>query len=317
MPDLKRKHHSNKMYPNKRIKGSLLNTAHVDQNTIYKGQHNTNNISENEKIDANESKSCRKNPWKIITWNVNGVRSWVQKGGMKFIACQSPDILCLQETRVSTSKIPETLKSMKNYYTFWCCSEKPGYAGVGMLTKEKPLNVTYGIQSSTFDLEGRLITAEFSKCFILACYVPNSGIGLKRMTFRMRWDKLFQDHIKKLDRKKPVILCGDLNVAHQEIDIARPDSNHFTAGFTNDERENFTNFLNQNNLCDVFRTLYPNKKGAYTYWSPYSKSRERNVGWRLDYFVVSTRLMRKIKNIKILQNVQGSDHCPVHLTINL
>ncbi|MFH4984103.1 hypothetical protein AB6A40_010812, partial [Gnathostoma spinigerum] len=245
---------------------------------------------------------------KIISWNVAGLKAWIKKGCDKIITREKPDLMLLQETKCT--EIPKDL-NVDGYKVFLRSSTgKSGHAGVALLSKEEPVEVTYGLGCDEFDGEGRLIFAEFPSFILINSYVPNSGRGLVRLDGRKRWDMLFLEKIQSLDKRKPVIYCGDLNVAHQEIDLANPKSNHNkTAGFTDQERDDFTRLLNAG-FVDVFRKLNPEKTGAYTFWSHMHNARASNTGWRLDYFVVSERLMGMVKECKIHSNVQGSDHCP-------
>ncbi|KAL3997506.1 exodeoxyribonuclease III (xth) family protein [Acanthocheilonema viteae] len=255
---------------------------------------------------------------KIITWNVAGVRAWIKKGGHSILAEEKPDIVALQETKCV--EVPNELKN--GYQSFLNTSEKSGHGGVLLLTKEKPIKVAYTFNDkSKSDLDGndkgRIIIAEYENYYLINAYVPNSGRGLVNLDKRKVWDDCYFSFIKKLDLNKPIVYVGDLNVAHQEIDLANPKSNrNKTAGFTDQERNDFTRLLDAG-FVDVYRRLNPEKEGAYTFWSNMHNAREKNVGWRLDYFVISERIMNKVKECNILHSVKGSDHCPVSLTIEL
>lgn len=270
-------------------------------------------------IDFTSSAKTRSGkPWnmKFSSWNVNGLRAWCEKNGHSYITAEYPDIFCLQETKCDKDNIPDDVK-IPGYYIYWLSGDKEGYSGTGLYTKKEPLKVSYGIGSKKHDKEGRVITAEFEKFHFVTAYIPNSGRGLPRLPYREEWDADFLEYLKKLDKAKPVILCGDLNVAHEEIDLANPKANaNKTAGFTKEEREGFTKLLNAG-FIDTYRHLYPNVKGSYSWWSYMNNSRSKNVGWRLDYFVISERLKDSLCDSIIRSQVQGSDHCPVTLLMNL
>ncbi len=248
---------------------------------------------------------------KFISWNVNGLRACMGKGFMDFFNEADADIFCVQETKLQEGQIEMDLPG---YHQYWNYAEKKGYSGTAMFTKEEPINVTYGIGIPEHDTEGRVITAEFDKYYVITVYVPNSQRELARLDYRMKWEEAFLGYILELEKKKPVIYCGDLNVAHQEIDLKNPKTNHQNAGFTDDERNCFTKVL-QSGYLDSFRFLYPDAKDVYSWWSYMFKAREKNTGWRIDYFVVSDKLKDEIKDAKIHMQVQGSDHCPVELDI--
>ena len=248
---------------------------------------------------------------KMISWNVNGLRACLQKGFMDFFNKVDADIFCIQETKLQEDQHDLQLDG---YYQYWNYAEKKGYSGTAMFTKEEPLNVIYGIGIEEHDHEGRVITAEFKDFYMITVYVPNSQRELARLKYRMDWEEAFLKYVKDLDKKKPVIYCGDLNVAHQEIDLKNPKTNHMNAGFTDEERNCFTNVL-KNGFVDSYRFLYPDKKDVYSWWSYMFKSREKNAGWRIDYFVVSENLKAEIKGADILTEIMGSDHCPVELEI--
>ncbi|XP_076304779.1 DNA repair nuclease APEX1-like [Tachypleus tridentatus] len=268
-----------------------------------------------ETTSAESSTSADKNSfYKISSWNVNGVRAWLDKKGLDFIKQENPDIFCIQETKCSDDKFPENVKNIKGYKTFPLSGDKDGYSGVCVFSKKQPVSVKYGIGIDKHDKEGRVITAEYDEFFLVAAYVPNAGKKLVRLDYRQDWDKDFCKYLKTLDAVKPVILCGDLNVAHQEIDLANPKTNKKNAGFTQEERDGFSSLLNEG-FIDSFRTLYPDAKGAYTFWTYMMNARAKNVGWRLDYFVLSSRLRSKLCDSIINKDVLGSDHCPITLTI--
>ena len=250
---------------------------------------------------------------KIISWNVNGLRAAISKGFMDFFTTIDADIFCLQETKLQEGQIE--LKP-DNYFVYWNSAIKKGYSGTAIFTKKKPLNITYGIQKEEFDQEGRVITLEFEKFYLIDCYTPNSKRDLARLDYRMVWEDEFKKYLNKLNENKPVILCGDLNVAHNSIDLKNPTSNIHNAGFTAEERNKMTELLN-NGYIDTFRYLYPDKKECYTWWSYMFHAREKNAGWRIDYFITSKQLEDKIKDSKIHSEIIGSDHCPIELDINL
>lgn len=247
---------------------------------------------------------------KLITWNVNGLRSVMQKGFETFMQSEKPDIISIQETKMQES---QKTFSLDGYYEFWSDAEKKGYSGTLIYTKHQPLSVTYGIEGKYID-EGRVITLAFEDFYLINTYVPNVKRDLSRIPYRQVYEADLLEYVKKLDAIKPVIHCGDLNVAHEEIDIKNAKANKGNAGFTDEERECFSTYL-QSGFSDVFRTLYPQKE-QYTWWSYQFQARTRNVGWRIDYFITSERFMPWIKDCYILDNVLGSDHCPVVLTLH-
>ncbi|XP_069134148.1 DNA repair nuclease APEX1-like [Argopecten irradians] len=258
----------------------------------------------------------RKSSLKITSWNINGLRAWMKGDGLDYLKTYDPDILCVQETKCSKAKLPKE-SEVDGYHAYWSSAETEGYAGTGMYTKTKPVNVTYGIGQKKHDNEGRTITAEFDKFFLVTSYVPNSGKGLVRLNYRTKeWDVDFREYIKKLDAQKPVILCGDLNVAHTPADLKNPKTNKKTAGFTEAEREEFTNLLAEG-YVDSFRELYPNARDCFSFWTYMMNSRAKNVGWRLDYFVLSQRLKVDLCDSIIQQSIMGSDHCPIMLSMAL
>ena len=248
---------------------------------------------------------------KLISWNVNGLRACLQKGFLEYFQGEDADVFCLQETKLQAGQHDLELPG---YHQYWNYAEKKGYSGTALFTKQEPLSVTYGIGVPEHDQEGRVITAEFEKYYVIVVYVPNAQRELTRLAYRMEWEEAFLSYVKGLDAKKPVIYCGDLNVAHQEIDLKNPKTNHKNAGFTDEERGCFTKVL-ANGFVDSFRYLYPEMKDAYSWWSYMGNARAKNVGWRIDYFVVSEKLKNEIKDAKIHPNVMGSDHCPVELDI--
>jgi len=250
---------------------------------------------------------------KMISWNVNGLRACVTKGFLDFFKEIDADIFCLQETKLSEGQIELDLLG---YYDYWNYADKKGYSGVAIFTKEKPLSVSYGLGIDEHDHEGRVITLEFDDYYVITCYTPNSKSELARLDYRMTWEDDFLKYVKKLDEKKPVIYCGDLNVAHKEIDLKNPSSNRKNPGFTDEEREKMSIALDTG-FVDTFRKLYPDAKDMYSWWSYRASARAKNVGWRIDYFIVSQRLEGKIKDAKIHMDITGSDHCPVELEIDV
>ena len=250
---------------------------------------------------------------KMISWNVNGLRACVTKGFLDHFKELDADIFCLQETKLSEGQIELDLPG---YYDYWNYADKKGYSGVAIFTKEKPLSVSYGLGIDEHDHEGRVITLEFDDYYVLTCYTPNSKSELARLDYRMVWEDDFLKYVKKLDEKKPVIYCGDLNVAHKEIDLKNPGSNRKNAGFTDEEREKMSIALSSG-FVDTFRKLYTDAKDMYSWWSYRASARAKNVGWRIDYFIVSQRLEDKIKEAKIHMDITGSDHCPVELEIDV
>lgn len=249
---------------------------------------------------------------KLISWNVNGLRACITKGFSLFFKSIDADIFCIQETKMQEEQAKEI--EYEGYYKYMNSAEKKGYSGTAIFTKIMPINVSYGIGIEEHDKEGRVITLEFDKFFLVNCYTPNSKRELERLEYRKIWEDEFRNYLVKLDKVKPVILCGDLNVAHKEIDLKNPSTNHHNAGFTDEEREKMTKLL-ESNFTDTFRYLYPDKKDAYSWWSYMLKSRERNIGWRIDYFIVSNSIRDEIKDAIIHSEVLGSDHCPIELDI--
>ena len=250
---------------------------------------------------------------KLISWNVNGIRAVLKKDFAEWFAAEQPDILCLQETKARPEQV-ELPFEFAGYHQYWNSAEKAGYSGTLILSKEEPLNVTNGIGIDEHDNEGRVITAEYPDYFLVTVYTPNAQNGLKRLDYRLSWDRDFLAYLKHLERTKPVVFCGDLNVAHQEIDLARPKGNHKNAGFSPQERQSFDNIL-ASDFTDTFRHFHPDTTEAYSWWSYRAGARTKNVGWRIDYFCVSNSLIDSLKNAWILSDVLGSDHCPVAIEI--
>ena len=250
---------------------------------------------------------------KLISWNVNGLRAAVTKGFLESFNELDADIFCLQETKLQPDQISLELPGYEQY---WNSAVKKGYSGTAVFTRIKPLSVTNGIGIEEHDQEGRVITAEYENFYLVCCYTPNSQRELARLEYRMTWEDAFRNYLLELDKKKPVILCGDLNVAHQEIDLKNPKTNRKNAGFSDEERAKMTELL-ESGFTDTFRYLYPDAIEEYSWWSYMGKARERNTGWRIDYFITSKRLDDKIQEAKIHQQIFGSDHCPVELVIDL
>ena len=250
---------------------------------------------------------------KLITWNVNGLRACMNKGFADFMQQADADIFCIQETKMQRE---QSTFEFPGYHEYWNSAVKKGYSGTAIFTKEEPENVTYGLGIEEHDQEGRVITAEYPGFILVNVYTPNSQRGLVRLDYREKWEDAFQDYVSRLAEKKPVIVCGDLNVAAQPIDLKNPDSNHKNAGFSDQERAKFQQFL-QHGFVDSFRSLYPDREGAYTWWSYMFKARERNAGWRIDYFLVSANGKEHIQDVVIHNEIFGSDHCPVELQLDV
>lgn len=248
---------------------------------------------------------------KLISWNVNGLRAAITKGFNDFFEEESADIFCIQETKMQPGQAEINFEGYKQY---WNSAVKKGYSGTAVFTKIEPLKVTYGIGIQEHDQEGRVITLEFEEFYLVNCYTPNAKRELERLDYRMIWEDEFRKYLIDLDKKKPVILCGDLNVAHKEIDLKNPKTNVGNAGFTNEERGKMTELLNAG-FVDSFRYLYPEKENAYTWWSYMFHAREKNVGWRIDYFITSKSIEKNIKEATIYSEVYGSDHCPIGITV--
>ena len=250
---------------------------------------------------------------KFISWNVNGLRACMGKGFQDFFDSEDADFFCLQETKLQAGQIEMDLP---NHHQYWNYAEKKGYSGTAIFAKEEPVSVLYGVGVEELDTEGRMVTLEYPDFYLVTCYTPNAQRELARIDHRLKWDEAFRNYLMQLDQKKPVIVCGDLNVAHQEIDLKNPKSNRGNAGFSDEERESFTQTL-ASGFTDSFRHLHPDTEGAYTWWSYMFKAREKNAGWRIDYFLVSNRIADKITATPIYKDTLGSDHCPVGLEINL
>ncbi|MBM6870155.1 exodeoxyribonuclease III [Pseudoflavonifractor phocaeensis] len=248
---------------------------------------------------------------KLISWNVNGLRAAIGKGFLDFFQAADADVVCLQETKLQPHQIELDLPG---YQIFWNSAVKKGYSGTALFTRVPPLDVTYGIGIPEHDTEGRVITAEFDGFYLVNCYTPNAQQGLARIDYRMAWEDAFRAYLQGLDGKKPVILCGDLNVAHEEIDLKNPKANRGNAGFSDQERGKMTELLSAG-FADTFRRLYPDVTGVYSWWSYRFRARDNNAGWRIDYFIVSERLMPRVADSQILTQVMGSDHCPVLLSL--
>ena len=250
---------------------------------------------------------------RFISWNVNGLRACKDKGFEDVFRKLDADFFCLQETKMQAGQLD---LAFEGYTSYWNYAEKKGYSGTAIYTRHKPLNVTYGIDIEHHDKEGRVITMEMPDFFLVTVYTPNSQDELRRLDYRMTWEDDFRAYLLTLDAKKPVIVCGDLNVAHQEIDLKNPKTNRRNAGFTDEERDKFSTLLDAG-FCDTFRFFYPNKEGVYSWWSYRFRAREKNAGWRIDYFLVSNRLQDRLTDAQIHTDIYGSDHCPVEVDINL
>ena len=250
---------------------------------------------------------------KLISWNVNGIRACVNKGFEDFFHQVNADIFCIQETKCQPDQIE---LNFEGYTTYWNSAQRKGYSGTAIFTKQKPLQVQYGIGIEKHDQEGRVITLEFEKCYVVTIYTPNAKRELERLEYRQEWEDCIREYLSLLKRHKPVIMCGDLNVAHQEIDLKNPKSNRGNAGFTDEERDKMTKLL-EAGFVDTYRYLYPNKQDAYTWWSYMGKAREKNVGWRIDYFIVSDEIKKEVKEAMIYPEIMGSDHCPIGLEIDI
>ena len=250
---------------------------------------------------------------KFISWNVNGLRACMQKGFLDFFQQEDADFFCLQETKMQEGQL--TL-DLPGYHQFYNYAQKKGYSGTAIFAKNAPISVRYGIDIPELDTEGRVITLEYPDFYLVTCYTPNAQRELARLSFRLEWETAFRGYLAQLDKEKSVILCGDLNVAHKEIDLKNPSANRKNAGFTDEERSAFTQLLDQG-FTDSFRYLYPDAAGCYTWWSYMFNARQNNAGWRIDYFVVSDRLQPHIKDAKIHREILGSDHCPVELELSI
>lgn len=248
---------------------------------------------------------------KFISWNVNGLRACVQKGFLDFFNSIDADFFCIQESKLQARQIDLDLPG---YHQYWNYAEKKGYSGTAIFAKNEPLSVSYGIGIEEHDKEGRVITLEYDNFYLVTCYTPNSQNELKRLPYRMQWEDDFREYLKTLDAKKPVVLCGDLNVAHNEIDLKNPKTNRKNAGFSDEERAKMTELLSSG-FTDTFRYFYPDAEGIYSWWSYRFKAREKNAGWRIDYFITSKRINDKLQKAAIQTDVLGSDHCPVEVDI--
>lgn len=249
---------------------------------------------------------------KLISWNVNGLRACMGKGFPEFVTEAEPDLLCLQETKLQAGQLELELSGYRQY---WNYAEKKGYSGTAVFSRREPLTVTYGLGQEEHDREGRLITLEFEDFFLVTVYTPNAQEKLARIDYRLRWEEAFREQLVRLDGRKPVVICGDMNVAHQEIDLKNPGPNRGNAGFSDEERGAFGRLL-EAGFTDTFRLLHPDATGAYSWWSYRFHAREKNAGWRIDYFLVSDRLAPRVRRADILAQVQGSDHCPVLLELD-
>lgn len=250
---------------------------------------------------------------KLVSWNVNGLRSCLTKGFLEYVKNEDPDVICLQETKLQPE---QAVFELEGYHRYFYSAEKKGYSGTAVLTRQEPLSVVFGFGDDIHRHEGRVITAEYPDFYLVCCYTPNSQDGLKRLDYRMQWEDDLRAYLMELDRTKPVVYCGDLNVAHQEMDLKNPKTNRMNPGFTDQEREKMTCLLSSG-FTDSFRYLYPDTEGIYSWWSYRFNARKNNAGWRIDYFIVSDRLRDKIKRAEILTTVEGSDHCPVLLELDI
>lgn len=251
---------------------------------------------------------------KLHSWNVNGLRAVLGKGFADYVATEQPDILCLQETKARPEQVALPLE-LAGYRTFWNSAEKPGYSGVAVFSRETPLDVQLGLGLEEHDREGRVLTLEYADFILVNVYTPNAQDGLRRLPYRMEWDEVFRQHLVKQASRKPVVFCGDLNVAHREIDLARPRENRMNPGFSDEERESFGRLLDAG-FTDTFRHFHPEVSGAYSWWSYRAGARQNNVGWRIDYFGVSSSWVDRTRSARILPHVHGSDHCPVELVLH-
>lgn len=250
---------------------------------------------------------------KFISWNVNGLRACVQKGFLEYFNSTDADFFCIQESKLQEGQIALDLPG---YHQYWNYAEKKGYSGTAIFTRHEPISVSYGLNIPEHDTEGRVITLEYGNFYLVTCYTPNSQNELARLSYRMQWEDAFRSYLIELDQKKPVILCGDLNVAHEEIDLKNPKTNHKNAGFSDEERNKMTELLDAG-FTDTFRYFYPDAENIYSWWSYRFKAREKNAGWRIDYFITSKHLDTQLKDAAIHTDIFGSDHCPIELTINL
>ena len=252
---------------------------------------------------------------RIISWNVNGVRAVMKKDFLESFKAMAPDVLCLQETKAQDDQVTEALKELEGWHVYSNSAEKKGYSGTAIISKEKPLSITPDIGIEEHDNEGRVLCAEYEKFYVITVYVPNSGSELARLPYRQTWDAAFLAYLKKLEEKKPVLVCGDFNVAHKDIDLARPKANYNkSAGYTQQEIDGLDNYTNAG-LVDTFRHFYPNEEGKYSWWSYRAGARGKNVGWRIDYFLASSSLVDELKDAHIFMDIHGSDHCPVSIDL--
>ena len=247
---------------------------------------------------------------KLISWNVNGIRACIKKGFEESFNLLDADIFCLQETKLQEGQVE---LSLPGYEQFWCYADKKGYSGTAVFTRLKPLSVEYNLSPEEHATEGRVLTLEFEEFFLVCVYTPNAQDGLRRLPYRLSWDEAFREHVNALDAKKPVVICGDLNVAHNEIDLANPDTNRKSPGFSDEERQSFGELLDSG-FTDTFRHIYPDRV-KYSWWSYRTRARERDVGWRIDYFLISDRACEKVSDATIHTDIHGSDHCPVGLLL--
>ena len=249
---------------------------------------------------------------KLVSWNVNGLRSCLTKGFLEYVKNEDPDVICLQETKLQPE---QAVFELEGYHRYFYSAEKKGYSGTAVLTRQEPISVVFGFGDDIHRHEGRVITAEYPDFYLVCCYTPNSQDGLKRLDYRMQWEDAFRTYLKELEKKKPVIFCGDLNVAHNEIDLKNPKTNRKNAGFSDEERAKFTELLGAG-FIDTFRYFYPDQEGIYSWWSYRFSARAKNAGWRIDYFCVSESLKDRLVGAKIHTEIMGSDHCPVELDID-
>ncbi|KAL7287978.1 hypothetical protein TKK_0018034 [Trichogramma kaykai] len=295
---------------NEKVKAKITDKAPQAND---KSQTSTNKAETNlDDIDYEchkENADGEKANFKICSWNVAGIRAVIKKKGIEYLVKEDADIIALQETKCNLKDIPNEAK-LKGYHRYFVDSKKAGYCGLALYSKKEPIKVSNGLKNPEFDIEGRLITAEFDTFYLINVYVPNAGQKLKTLPKRLEWNQAFKKHVQELDKKKPVIICGDMNVAHHEIDLKNPKTNTKNAGFTKEERDDMTDFL-ESGFVDSFRLLYPDKTDAYTFWAYFNNARAKNVGWRLDYYLVSERMKNKICDIVNRDKVYGSDHCPV------
>ncbi|CAF0948270.1 unnamed protein product [Didymodactylos carnosus] len=308
--------------PKKPVKKTATTSTQGSQNTAADGDDEE--VSDTQQLNATPrtmilktsdrlSAKNEKPTLKFVSWNVNGIRAWLKNNGLAYIQQEAPDIMCFQEMKCDKLQVPNDC-TPPGYKSYWSSGDTAGYSGVGLLTKKDVIKVTFGIDIEEHDKEGRVITAEYDKFYFVASYIPNSGRKLVRLPYRQEWDAAFHLYLKKLDKIKPVIWCGDLNVAHQSIDLCNPKTNTKTSGFTKEERENFSKILNDG-FIDSYRYIYPDTVAAYTFWSYFRQAREKNIGWRLDYFVISDRLKEHVCDVLIQNEVYGSDHCPIVLLL--